>query len=115
MAQQLQPSTPICACSVVQAAPSPILLLDASLTILAASAAFVQIFSDVEHPLTALNLTEVDGGKWNFPVVRQIVARALSDPGQEDRAEVNIHEPDGHSRPIRIVARQVPDVSGLRL
>lgn len=112
MVKQLQPSTPICAYSVVQAAPSPTLLLDASLTILAASLVFVQTFTDVERRLEALNLLGLDRGKWDLPVIRQAVARALSNSGQEERAEVNIHSPEGHQRPIEIVARQVPGVSG---
>jgi two-component sensor histidine kinase len=76
--------------AVVTSAPSPLLLLDAHLTVLAASTSFCERFDIKPNELTGRPLYELDAGDWDIPQLRSLMTATISGELHSDAHDIDL-------------------------
>jgi hypothetical protein len=113
MDQDFQASELLCALELVRAAPTAVLLLDADVTVLAASTPFLDAFVDSPNA-EGRNFFELDAGKWNVPAMRRVVQQTSSGATLEGRAEIDTARANAKPHCLEITARRVGRTTGAR-
>lgn len=93
--------------AVVTACPSPLLLLDGDLTVLAASTSFHEAFARRKAPLTGLPLYRLPGGTWDNPQLRLLLDAVLAGDARSDSCELDVKLERGPPRHLVVHARRL--------
>ncbi|GAB3573452.1 CheR family methyltransferase [Hymenobacter daeguensis] len=104
---QLQESTRF-AESIVETLREPLLVLDGQQRVLAGSAAFARLFGLDAGRIKGVPLSELDGGAWRQPALRQRLDEALAHPGQPfDDLRFVAHFPTAGPRELLLYGRTI--------
>jgi len=93
------------ALAVIAASPSPLLLLDGDLGIVAASASFIEAFSIAETELVGQSLYALSGGTWDIPELRRLLNATASGGRRSDDCELNLGLQLGPAKRLVVQAR----------
>lgn len=93
--------------AVVTACPSPLLLLDGDLAIVAASTSFREAFGLRQAPLTGLSLHRLAGGTWNIPRLRRLLDASLVGDAPGDSCELDVKPARMQRRHLVVHARRL--------
>jgi len=93
--------------AVVISSPSPLLLLDGNLTVIAASASFCDVFGVDAGEWTGQPLYALDAGEWDGPELRSLMTTTLSDHGTPDARDIELRQPRRQARHLVVQARRL--------
>jgi two-component sensor histidine kinase len=98
--------------AIVRSSPAPLLLLDGQLNIIAASMSFCSVFSVDAVQVTGQPLYALDGGTWDNPELRSLLAATLSGEGKPADRDIDLQQPQ---RPVRHLIVQASRLTYLDL
>ncbi|WBY06552.1 histidine kinase dimerization/phosphoacceptor domain -containing protein [Sphingomonas sp. 7/4-4] len=76
--------------AIVTSSPTPLLLLDGQLTVIAASASFCSVFEVSAAQLTGQQLYALDDGKWDSPQLQSLITATMSGDGAPDSRDIDL-------------------------
>lgn len=100
------------AMAVIIASSAPLLLLDADLVVLAASASFCVAFGLKDENLVGRPLAMIGQGEWNRPQVASMLEATASGMAQIDAYEIDLDRPGQPTRRLVLNARKLIYGSG---
>lgn len=89
------------ALAVISASQAPLLLLDESFVVLAASRSFDRAF-EVDGAIAGRPLTEIDAGAWNMPRLRSLLTAVLTGAGDLGPYDLDLVRPDHPAKRLRL-------------
>lgn len=95
------------ALAIVASSPSPLLLLDSQLTILAASTSFCSAFCANPMHVVGTPLYALDAGRWDHPQLRSLMTETLSGDGMPDAREIDLEKPERPVQHLIVEARRL--------
>jgi two-component sensor histidine kinase len=93
--------------AIVTFSPTPLLLLDGQLTIIAASTSFCSAFGINAAKLTGQPLYALDDGEWDSPQLRSLMTATMSGEGTQDVRNMDLRRSRQPVRHLIVQARQL--------
>jgi PAS domain-containing protein len=93
--------------AIVTFSPTPLLLLDGRLTIIAASTSFCSAFGVNAVKLTGQPLYALDDGEWDSPQLRSLMTATMSGEGTQDVRNMDLRRSRQPVRHLIVQARQL--------
>jgi two-component sensor histidine kinase len=93
--------------AIVTFSPTPLLLLDGQLTIIAASTSFCSAFGVNAAQLTSQPLYALDDGKWDNSELRSLMAATMSGEGTQDVRNIDLRRSRQPARHLIVQARRL--------
>jgi PAS domain-containing protein len=93
--------------AVVTASPTPLLLLDGELTVIAASTSFCDVFGAPAAELAGRSLYDLDAGQWDSPQLRSLMAVTVDGDGTLDASDIDLKRPRWPVRHLVVQARRL--------
>ena len=93
--------------AVVSSSPAPLLLLDGSLAIVAASASFCEDFGLDPEEVAGQPLLTLHAGAWDTPQLRSLLDAALAGEAQAPGCEMDVGPPGGQTRGLIVQAHRL--------
>lgn len=93
--------------AVVTASPSPLLLLDGGLVVVAASMSFVEAFCADATKLEGESWSALCGGSWDMPELQRLLEATVLGEAQIDNCELNLRLPQQPVRHVIVHARRL--------
>jgi two-component system, sensor histidine kinase PdtaS len=105
------------ALAVIEAAASPILLIDADLRIIAASNSFCTAFGVDPLAAPGCRIFDLEGGEWDVPQLHSLLAATLSDYVAPDAYEMDLVSAGRNPRHLVLNAKKLDyeDAENVRL
>ncbi|MDP3493500.1 MAG: histidine kinase dimerization/phosphoacceptor domain -containing protein [Hyphomonadaceae bacterium] len=103
--------------AVMAASPTPLLLLDGQLTVLAVSASFCVTFQLDPLSVAGTDVFSLGQGEWDRPQLRALLQATSAGAGEVDAYEMDVVRPDQDLRNVLIQARRLDylDLENIRV